>query len=272
VSNFLTQLNKKYRLEARSFGTRKGTTEHARRVVIANMAVAASLDENAVQAAIGIGELANPTEKRILKVLEANSLRFAPTKAKNIAVMLEYLNNNPVPSTLKGLTKFKGIGEHNAKIILNRVYGQNHFAVDLHVRRIAVRMGIVPPKASDETITNLVMGEVKPEQWANLSRAFVDFGKEYCAKNPACNSCPFSKDCPKINETAKSGKKTFTVSKSTVAGKVAPGRYNVIAGSSDTPYTVTVKNTISCSCKGYRFRRTCGHVKFVAGEGEGSYA
>ena len=65
---------------------------------------------------------------------------------------------------------------------------------------------------------------------------------------------------------AKCGKKEATPKtvKTARAVKTGDGVYEIVAGSSEIAYNVTIKNgAASCNCKGYRFRRTCSHVKEV---------
>ena len=93
---------------------------------------------------------------------------------------------------------------------------------------------------------------------AQYSRAFVEFGKETCAHTPDCANCFIKDEC-----NFGSGVKAAPAKASTKA--LTDGTFAVVAGSSDREYTVTVKGSkISCNCKGYRFKRTCSHVKTIA--------
>jgi endonuclease-3 len=109
--------------------------------------------------------------------------------------MLQEKFDGVVPENRKDLESLSGVGEHAASVILARAFGHtSEFAVDLHVRRIAKRMGLVGAKATDREIIKWGEQSVNP---AHLSRSFVEFGQKICRYHPSCKKCTFQATCPK---------------------------------------------------------------------------
>lgn len=100
-----------------------------------------------------------------------------------------------VPNTLKNLVKLKGVGRKTANIVLAVSFGIPAIAVDVHVHRIANRMGIVQTKEPEET--EVALAKILPKKyWTQLNGAMVNFGQVVCApKNPMCSACMFREVC-----------------------------------------------------------------------------
>jgi len=265
-------LTARYTLPNRTFGlgTSKATSNECRfRRLVTNIIVGGSLEENALAAQGDIFEKYNDCEAIadarlgiLTAILQANGIRFAKRKAEYLiqtAINIMHQHKGQVPDTRAALERFRGVGRHVASIVLALGFGQNHFAVDLHVKRVAYRLGLVGKKDSERVIEKKLTEGVAPEDWAKYSRAFVDFGKEFCTKTPNCNKCFLKKKCEKVQEPI------ATAKSSAQAVKIGDGVYKIVAGSSAIPYNVTVKQgAVSCNCKGYRFRRTCSHLAEIS--------
>ena len=100
-----------------------------------------------------------------------------------------------VPDALENLVKLKGVGRKTANIVLAVSFGIPAIAVDVHVHRIANRMGIVKTKKPEET--EVALAEILPkEYWTQLNGAMVNFGQKICApRNPMCSVCIFREVC-----------------------------------------------------------------------------
>lgn len=76
----------------------------------------------------------------------------------------------------------------------------DHFSIDIsvdvHVRRVFRRLGLIPKRASVEQVTYRAR-ELNPEFPGILDLPAWQIGREWCKpKNPRCNEC-FMKDiCP----------------------------------------------------------------------------
>jgi len=100
-----------------------------------------------------------------------------------------------VPNTLKNLIKLKGVGRKTANIVLAVSFGIPAIAVDVHVHRIANRIGIVQTKKPEET--EMALAKILPKKyWTQLNGAMVNFGQMVCApRNPTCFACMFREVC-----------------------------------------------------------------------------
>lgn len=200
------RLIKTYTLPYRLFGCSKeqyGTNEWRRRRLFANIIVGGSRDEMAVKGAVRLFEVytfdyiadrSNYAELRrsIADILEDEcDIRYSGKKADyilNTAYALKEKHNGVVPDNFDDLIALPGVGRHAASVVLALAFDKQTFGVDLHVRRIAKRMGLVDEKATDRKIEKQ-LSEIKNA--GHLSRAFVDFGKDVCKYNPQCKRCQF---------------------------------------------------------------------------------
>lgn len=102
-----------------------------------------------------------------------------------------------IPLTMKELTALKGIGRKSANVILREAGAPAEgIMVDLHVVRVAPRLGIVSEK-KDATKIEKQMMEILPKQmWGEIGMAISHLGREICRPtNPKHSICPVSKDC-----------------------------------------------------------------------------
>ncbi len=209
-------LREQYPLPHRLFGlpeNKRGTNEWRIRRVIANIIVGGSREQSALAAVESIfanftfDELAFPRPPKqvesnrfifLVHILEENDIKWAPKKAAYVMRTCERIQkkfDGVVPDNREDLESLPGVGEHAASVVLARAFGHtDEFAVDLHVRRIAKRMGLVGPKATDREIIKWGEQSVNP---AHLSRSFVEFGQKICRYHPSCKKCTFQTECPK---------------------------------------------------------------------------
>lgn len=129
-----------------------------------------------------------------ISVLEkdVSSISFFRNKAKNIKncckVIVEKYDGN-VPSEINELTSLPGIGRKTANIVLGNAFGQPAIAVDTHVQRVSVRLGLATSKNPDDIEKELC--EVVPrEKWIKTCHLFQAHGRMTCtAKDPSCPIC-----------------------------------------------------------------------------------
>ncbi len=143
-----------------------------------------------------VNSLANANPEDIEKSI--SSLGLYKNKAKNLIltakIILEKFNGN-VPDDLKLLTSLPGVGRKTASVILSNIYNLPAIAVDTHVMRISIRLGLTKNK-SPAKIEKDLMKLYPKNQWSEVSNRFIAFGREICiAKNPKCNLCPFTNFC-----------------------------------------------------------------------------
>jgi endonuclease-3 len=114
-----------------------------------------------------------------------------------------------VPRTMHELIALPGVARKTANIVLGNVYPEAAkrdpdygIAVDTHVGRISVRLGLTSLDSKDAVgIERDLMTLVPKRDWYRLSYLFIDHGRKICiAKRPLCESCPVERLCPSSQE------------------------------------------------------------------------
>ena len=123
---------------------------------------------------------------------------FFRVKARHVialsGILLEKFNG-VVPCTLDELTSLPGVGRKTANCMLNYAFGTPAVAVDIHVHRIANRLGWIVTKNEKESEREL-MRVVPREQWINVNRLLVGHGQTVCKPiGPMCGQCSVRELC-----------------------------------------------------------------------------
>ena len=161
-------------------------------------------DANTARAAEALFEVVS-TPEEVLS-LEPEELRdlircsgFYNQKARNITAICRDLVENhgsTVPNDRQSLMGLHGVGPKTADIVLNHAYNVPAIAVDVHVARVARRLGLAAPNAGPEEVKQALEGLVPPEMYGFIDEGFVGIGKEYCRKtSPRCGDCPLREAC-----------------------------------------------------------------------------
>lgn len=101
-----------------------------------------------------------------------------------------------IPATMKELTSLPGIGRKSANVIMREAGAKAEgIAVDLHVVRVAPRLGIV--KASDpKKIEEELIERLPQKMWSEAGMAISFLGRETCRpKNPKHEECVMNTVC-----------------------------------------------------------------------------
>ena len=124
---------------------------------------------------------------------------FYNQKARNITAICHDLVDNhgsTVPRDRETLMSLRGVGPKTADIVLDHAYNVPAIAVDVHVARVARRLGLADPEAGPEDVKAALEQLVPPERYRFIDNGFVRHGKEYCRKtNPRCGECPLRRVC-----------------------------------------------------------------------------
>ena len=121
-----------------------------------------------------------------------------PTKTTWIYELAKLLKtDNDIPTNLTELINFKGIGRKSANVILRETNQKAEgIIVDLHVIRVAPRIGLTPKYEDGNKIEKLLMQQLPYEIWSEIGMAFSFLGREICRPtNPKCDDCPINKHC-----------------------------------------------------------------------------
>ena len=248
------------------FGATIGTEAHAFRYLIACILVGGSAERNVLKCMDALVQVyPDPYEleyadfRQLADMIESYDIRFPGNKAKNIiktAGRIRSRYNGRVPDERTQLEALPGVGRHVASVILATVYGQNEFAVDIHVKRISKRMGLTNEKDNERKVEDKLTSQVSADILGHFSRSFVDFGQNICQFNPICKACPFSNKCPSANVTAKDNRVFGAETQK------ADGRYKVQG--KGKVYTINVENGMArCTCKAALFGRKCYHLDLL---------
>jgi endonuclease-3 len=102
-----------------------------------------------------------------------------------------------VPEDLEALLSLPGVGRKTANCVLVYGFRKPAIPVDVHVHRIANRLGWVATKAPEETEEALM--QITPKrQWILLNELLVRHGREICLpRRPRCAACPVDRYCGK---------------------------------------------------------------------------
>lgn len=102
-----------------------------------------------------------------------------------------------IPTTLPELTALKGIGRKSANVIMREMKAPAEGIIaDLHVIRVAPRIGLVTESKDGNKIEKQLMQVLPKSIWGEIGMAISFLGRETCRPtNPKCNNCPIQNDC-----------------------------------------------------------------------------
>jgi endonuclease-3 len=111
-----------------------------------------------------------------------------------IAIAKKIKKDSDIPLTLDALTELPGIGRKSANVILRGAgMAPEGIIVDLHVVRVAPRLGIVT--ATDPKKIEQQLMEILPKKQWDAGMAMSFLGREICRPKPQCEICLMNKVC-----------------------------------------------------------------------------
>lgn len=149
--------------------------------------------------------LATATQAELEEVIRSTG--FYHNKATNLLAAARRVveaYNGQVPKTLAELITLPGVARKTANVVLWGAFGLNEgLAVDTHVGRIALRLGLTEHKDPVRAERDLM--EIFPrDEWGNVNHRLVWFGRHVCdARKPQCNECEMSAFCAHARTVAK---------------------------------------------------------------------
>lgn len=101
-----------------------------------------------------------------------------------------------IPMNLTDLVKLKGIGRKSANVILHESHKPAEGIIaDLHVIRVAPRIGIIPETKDGIKAEKLLMEALPKSIWNSIGMAISFLGRETCRPKPKCEECLLKEDC-----------------------------------------------------------------------------
>ena len=125
-------------------------------------------------------------------------VRNYQTKTNWIFDLAQLLKTNSnIPTNLTDLIALKGIGRKSANVILREMNQKTEgIIVDLHVIRVAPRIGLTPKYEDGNRIEKQLMQQLPYEIWNEIGMALSFLGREICRPtNPKCKDCPINIHC-----------------------------------------------------------------------------
>ncbi len=116
-----------------------------------------------------------------------------------------------IPQSVKGLCDLPGVGPKMAMLTMQAAWGESvGIGVDIHVHRIAERLGWSCGAANPEATRVQLESWLPRELWASVNPLLVGFGQTTCsAKSPKCETaCPVRNQCPHYKSEVARGRKT----------------------------------------------------------------
>jgi endonuclease-3 len=136
---------------------------------------------------------------------------LAPTKAPRIRAVLRALRDRGIALDDRALRRIRhdrlfdllvglpGVGPKTAACVLLFSLDRPYFPVDTHVHRIAIRLGLVPPKATAIQTQLKLQGALDPGEMYEAHMNLIRHGRHVCvALRPICSQCVLNDICPKV--------------------------------------------------------------------------
>jgi len=120
------------------------------------------------------------------------------TKASWLIEIAQNLKEDKnIPTTMDELVALKGIGRKSANVIMREAeVPAEGIVCDLHVIRVAPRIGIVKESKDGNKIEKELMKVLPKEIWGDIGMAISFLGRETCRPtNPKHSECVVSEHC-----------------------------------------------------------------------------
>lgn len=126
------------------------------------------------------------------------------TKVRNYATKAQWIldiaktikEDKDIPLTMSELTALKGVGRKSANVILRETNKPAEGIItDLHVIRVAPRIGIVKENKDGNKIEKDLMQVLPKDIWSEIGMAISFLGRETCRPKPKCPECLLTDIC-----------------------------------------------------------------------------
>ncbi|KAF2337270.1 endonuclease III domain-containing protein [Flavobacterium daemonense] len=126
-----------------------------------------------------------------------SKVRNFGTKANWLLEIAKTLKNDAdIPLNMKELTALKGVGRKSANVILRETnQPAEGIIADLHVIRVAPRIGIIKEAKDGNKVEKDLMQVLPKSIWSEIGMAISFLGRETCRPKPKCDECPLTDFC-----------------------------------------------------------------------------
>ena len=132
-----------------------------------------------------------------LQQQKSRSIREALDRIMNARGCLDlaFLEDLPLEDALSWLLALPGVGPKTAGIVLLFSFGRPVFPVDTHIRRVMIRMGLVPERGDPHPRLNRIL-PADSTLMQQLHLLAIRLGREVChPRKPECERCPLRSEC-----------------------------------------------------------------------------
>jgi len=118
-------------------------------------------------------------------------------KGERGELSLEFLHAASDEEAVALLTRHKGVGVKTAYVTLMLASSRDLFPVDVHIHRIARRLGLIGPRVTPEQAHGALAPLIPPGRAHELHMNLLAFGRTVCtARSPKCGGCGLRRHCP----------------------------------------------------------------------------
>jgi endonuclease-3 len=153
--------------------------------------------------------LAVPEEELQVDIQSTGFFRQKTKALRGLSQKLIQDFDGRVPSKITDLITLPGVARKTANIVQINCYPEAAkkdpdagMAVDTHVGRVAVRLGLTERGSKEaEKIERDLMGLYPRKDWPRIPNLFIEHGRRTCdAKKPRCEDCMVEPLCPSSQE------------------------------------------------------------------------
>ena len=138
---------------------------------------------------IRLGGLANQKAAVIRDLLKQ-------VKERHGSFDLSFLRGLPAAEAVGYLSSFRGVGPKTAACTLLFACGLEVFPLDTHIFRILRRVGLIPPKCSDQFAHEVMNRLVPAGKFYSFHVNLIRHGRKLCRpREPLCGRCPIVEYC-----------------------------------------------------------------------------
>lgn len=144
---------------------------------------------SSIQAAIKSGGLARQKSVRIKQLLNEIHHRRG-------SLDLSFLGTAPLEEAKQFLASFKGVGPKTVACTLLFAFNRPVFPIDIHIFRIARRLGLIPERCSDEEAHRLMDKLIPRKRYYEVHINLIRLGRKTCRpREPQCEQCCLVEYC-----------------------------------------------------------------------------
>lgn len=144
---------------------------------------------SSIEAAIRSGGLARQKSVRIKQLLNEIQERRG-------SLDLSFLEAAPLKEAKQFLASFKGVGPKTVACTLLFAFNRPVFPIDIHIFRIARRLGLIPEKCSDEEAHRLMDKLIPRKRYYEVHINLIRLGRKICRpRDPQCEQCCLVEYC-----------------------------------------------------------------------------